>query len=518
MKKAVYFVSFLVFMSIELFAQYSFDWMIDAGNYNKTAAMSTTDSQDNLIVTGYWQSYTIFTRKISIDGTLLWEAEDASGVPGMYEKSYWTNCDANDNIYVVGKRYSMASGWEYPDAIIALKYSSGGVLLWKQLIPIAMLIGSQHPAFNVRSEVDINGNLYIGSFAATPSGVIFAKIDSGGNLLFTNTSVENSPRGFWSMRLKDDKVVVATGSTINGAAPIFVWDTSGTLLWTAAAQGQGAKDLEIDDAGNIFVISNLTNAVSPTSGEDISMTKYNAEGTQLWKKDYDFGGSEFPTRFVYSNGRLSGIAWGPSSPGAYFNWKTFQTDLDGTLLWNATYDGTAYNDEEPYFVTAAPNGEVIVTGKGGPSPDPNNPSYLQMVILQYSNTGTQDWIDTPNMYGGWGIGCRLASDNSLYAISTSNMTAYHYNPLQITNVNELNNPTEVNIFPNPFTDRFSVLTPKTDDQSTAFIYDNTGRLVFTYQLTGEQTEIDLSSLKNGFYFCRITSANFSRTIKIIKRL
>ncbi len=97
--------------------------------------MSAIDSQDNLIVTGYWQSYNIFTRKISLDGTLVWEAEDSSGLSGLYEKSYWTNCDADDNIYVVGKRYSIGSGWEYPDAIIALKYSPEGVLLWKQTDP-----------------------------------------------------------------------------------------------------------------------------------------------------------------------------------------------------------------------------------------------------------------------------------------------------------------------------------------------------------------------------------------------
>lgn len=328
MKKAAYSFALFMTISISLSAQYTLEWMTDAGNYSKTASMSAIDSQDNLIITGYWQSYNMYTRKISPDGSLMWETEDASGLSGLYEKPYWINCDTNDNIYVVGKRYSISSGWEYPDAIIALKYSPEGVLLWKQLIPVTLLIGSQHPGFNVRSEVDANGNLYIGSFAANPSGVIFAKIDAVGNLLFTNTSTVNEPNSFRSMRLHDDFVVLATGSSSPQLAPIYVWNTDGTIRWAAPAAGNGAFDTETDDSGNIYTISYLTNAVSPTSGEDITISKFNTAGNQLWKKDYDLGGTEFPIRFVYSNNRLSAISHGSSTPGAYFDWKTFQVDTD----------------------------------------------------------------------------------------------------------------------------------------------------------------------------------------------
>lgn len=518
MKKVIYILSLLAVFSSELIAQYTIDWMIEAGNYNKTAVMSAKDNSDNLIVTGYWQSYNIFTRKVSIDGTLLWDMADSSGIPGKYEKPYWTNCDANNNIFIVGKRYSIGSGWEYPDAIIALKYTSEGVLLWKQIIPVSMLIGSQHPAFNVRSEVDNNGNLYIGSFAASPAGVILVKLDINGNILFTNTSIVNSPLGFGSMRLKGNKVVLGTGSSITNVAPVYAWDTTGTILWTAAAVGRGANDVEIDDTGEVYLMSHLINAVSPTSGEDITITKFNSSGTQLWNKDYHFGGSDVPTSFVYSNNRLSAIGWGTStSASAYFDWKTFQVDTGGTLLWNATYDGTTYNDEHPYFITAKPNGEVLVIGKGGPSPDPSNLSYLQMVILQYSNTGTQIWIDTPNEYGGWGLGCMIASDNSLFAISSANMTAYHYNPAQFTNLNNIHDYYELKISPNPFTDRVYVQLQETDTPATAFIYDESGKQLYTFQLTSQRNELDLSALNSGFYFCQIRSIQLNQTLKLLKK-
>ena len=186
-------------------------------------------------------------------------------------------------------------------------------------------------------------------------------------------------------------------------------------------------------------------------------------------------------------------------------------------MWEAIYDGTTSNDEYPYYLAAKPTGEVIVTGKGGPSPDPNNLSYLQMVILQYSNTGIQDWIDTPNIYGGWGITGLIASDNSLYAISSSNMTAYHYHPDQFTAIHKLENQKEIQVFPNPFSDKLTIIVDSIDEQSMFSIYDNVGKLLKSFKLTQKQTNFDLSEIKSGVYFCRIASMNTNQTIKVIKK-
>ena len=114
--------------------------------------MSTVDSEDNLIVTGYWQNYQIFTRKYDISGNLLWEVADASGISGKYEKSNWINIDADNNILVVGNIYSYSSstGWDYPSDIVALKYSPSGALLWKTILPISITITSIN-RFNTHS-------------------------------------------------------------------------------------------------------------------------------------------------------------------------------------------------------------------------------------------------------------------------------------------------------------------------------------------------------------------------------
>lgn len=525
MKKTMIILGFFILVTTSnLFAQYTIDWMQSSGNYAKTSVMSVLDSSDKFIVTGYIQNNKIFTRKYDNSGNLQWEVADSSGIQGKYEKSNWINCDANDNIFVVGNRYSYSSstGWDYPDAIVAIKYSPSGTILWRTIIPIAITLTPMH-RFNTSSRVDNNGNLYIGTSIDIPSGAVLFKLDSNGNLIFTVSSTVNSPQNFRSMRLKDDKILIATGSTVTNVAPIYVWDTTGVLLWSAVATGRGATDVEIDESNNVYLLSHLMNVVSATSGADLNITKFNSAGIPLWNNNYDFGGYEFPTRFVYLNKRISIIGYGPSLPNAaYFDWKTMQTDTAGNILWHAIYDATSYNDEEPYNLLAKPNGDVIATGKGGPSPDPNNPSFIQMPIVLYSNTGNQLWIDTPNIYGGWGLACMLAGDNSLYAISSSNMTVYHYNNQSVSIENNLYQSNSVKVYPNPFSSLTTLELSATRKQNVSItVFNSVGKSVFQIPLQELQQgnniiNLDLKELINGIYFCYIKSNEDFKTVKLIK--
>jgi len=517
MKKLFTLTIFFLFIITNLQAQYSFDWMQGAGNYSKNSVMSTVDSEDNLIVTGYWQSYQIFTRKYDVSGTLLWEVADASGINGLYEKSNWINSDADNNILVVGNIYSHTSSWDYPGDIVALKYSPSGTLLWKTVIPISILINSVS-SFNCRSVLDDSGNLYIGT--SITDGATLYKLDTNGNLIFTTSSIINAPRNFSSMRIKDNKIALATGSATFGIAPVFVYDTSGVLLWTVAAEGFTASDVEIDENHNVYVLSSFEYS---SSGIDMRITKYNPDGDLIWDHDYDFGGTEISRKFVYLNNRISAIGYGSSSPSSpYFDWKTFQTDTDGTLLWYAIYDATTYNDEEPYHVLAKPTGEVIVTGKGGPSPDPNNPSFIQMPIVEYSNTGNQIWLDTPNIYGGWGLATMFASDASLYAISSSDMTVYHYNSEPLGLTNNLHNIASVKIYPNPVSSSTTLeFNIKETNNVQITIIDILGKAVINIpkqelQPGSIKINLDMTGLNNGLYFCQIKSNENLQTVKLIK--
>lgn len=419
MKKLIPLVSLMLSLSSTALAQYSTDWIRPADSYQKTGVQMVRDQQDNVIATGYWISYNLFTRKYNKFGVLQWEAVSASGIPSNYERPCWVTVDNNDNIFVAGYRYA---GTGTPVAIIVLKYNPQGVELWKKVIsPVNYLVG-----MSLRCEADNNGNLYVGAtgVGALP-GFALIKLDPDGNILFTQNSDVNAPKIFSSMRLKGNRIVLTSSSGSPSIAPVSVWDTAGNLLWTAGLQGRGGSDVEIDESGNIYLLTSFSNQVSPTSQMDISIYKFNPTGTQLWKKDFDFGGYEFSTRFAYAAGKLTVIGDG-SLASAYFDWITFQTDADGNMIWNTRYNETSGNDEQPYFLAAKLNGDVFVTGKGGPNYTVAGTPYLRMITLKYDSTGVRKWVDSVNVYSGWGLACTLASDSSLYVLSGTSMTVFHF--------------------------------------------------------------------------------------------
>ena len=263
--------SIIFISSSNAFAQYTLDWERNASFDQKQSVMSAVDSQDNVVVTGYLQSNAMFTRKYDISGTLLWEVSDSSGIQSIYEKPNWVNCDADNNILVVGNQYSIGTSYDFPNAIVALKYSPTGTLLWRTVIPISTLINST-TSFDCRSVVDASGNLYIGT--AIVGGVFLYKIDTNGNLIFSNSSQINAPKNFNGMRIRNNKIVVGTSSGTPNVSPVFVWDTSGTLLWTANAVGTLAADVEIDENENVYVLGSLYYLVNPITWDyDVKLTK-----------------------------------------------------------------------------------------------------------------------------------------------------------------------------------------------------------------------------------------------------
>jgi hypothetical protein len=189
------------------------------------------------------------------------------------------------------------------------------------------------------------------------------------------------------------------------------------------------------------------------------------------------------------------------------------------LLWSSPYiepTPLTASDSYPHYVLAKPTGEVLVTGVGGPTPNPNSPSFNQMPIVQYSNTGVQNWVSTPNIYAGTGLATMFASDGSLFAIGSRNMYVFHYNPTPLANTQV----TEGNLFsvaPNPFENTISIQLNDATLPTKATIIDITGKSLHTFDLNSENTTLDLSDLISGIYFCTFDSNNEIKTIKLVKK-
>lgn len=423
MKQLLFVLTCLSIASVNLFSQYSTDWIRPGDSYQKTGVMMARDNADNVIVSGFWTANNIYTRKYDKFGNQQWEVISTSGVPGNYEKPVWVNCDSSNNVFVTGYRYSLGQ-FNYPNALVILKYNPAGTLLWKNTIPMTIFVNNVI-SFNMRSEVDRDGNLYVGTVAVNPSGFVLIKLDPAGNTLFTSNNNLNGVTMFRSMRLKGDRVVFSGSSSNLSAAILVTWDTTGNALWTGSYLGQSGNDIEMDNSGNVYLLTSYPNQVSPTSGQDILIYKMNAAGSQLWVNNYDFGGYDFPTRFTYEGGRISVTGYGSISSG-YFDWITFQVNTSGTKIWDARYNETTVNDEQSLFITAKTNGDVFVTGRGGPDYNLLGSNYLRMITVKYDNTGARKWVDSVNIYSGRGMACTLASDSSLYVLSDAYTTAFHF--------------------------------------------------------------------------------------------
>ena len=515
MKKQLLLFVYALIMSSNAFAQYTLDWERNAGTEAKTSQMSAVDSQDNIIVTGYGATSSLYTRKYNISGTLLWETSDSSGINSIYEKSNWVSCDADNNVFVIGNLYSYSSSLqrEYPQSIVALKYSPTGALLWRTVIPISILITNQI-SFDCRSVVDASGNLYIGT--SINNGATLIKLDPSGTVVFTNSSTANNPINFNGMRIRNNKIAIVTSSPSQLVAPVFVWNTSGTLLWTADAGGAYAADVEIDENENVYVLSSLYYMPNPITWDyDPKLSKYSPTGSLLWSHTYAMGGYNFVHRMTYVNNRISAMGYGNASG---LKWFTFQTDTNGTLLWSSPYNEASpvtQSDSYPKYIIAKPTGEVIVTGVGGPTPNPNSPSFNQMPIVQYSNTGVQNWVSTPNIYAGTGLATAFASDGSLFAIGSRNMYVFHFNSNALGMEEATSNKTK--IAPNPFSEEITIQLNNFDATTKATIIDVTGKSLLNFELNSQNNTIDLSILTNGIYFCELVSNNKRETIKLIKK-
>jgi len=368
---------------------------------------------------------------------------------GKYQMARWVNTDNSNNIYVTGFKYSGTSTI-YTDTIIVLKYNASGTLQRKRNISHSWLGG-----LPMRSELDNSGNLYIGTVGLS-LGFTLIKLDSSGNTIFNVANASANNTSFASMRLKNNLVLMTSFAGNGGFVSACVFDTSGTFLWSTLFPSWGGMDVEIDDSLNCYILTRNLNQVSPSSNYDVEIFKFDSSGTLLNQYNYDFGNSnDFANRMTLVNGKITIIGPSIQAGNAYMDWIIFQIDLNGNKLWDARYDYTTSNDEKPSWVSARSNGDVYVSGQGGPDTiSVTGSHYLRYVTAKYRN-GVLQWVDA-NPYRGYiGVANVLDKNCGLYVLGETAMTAIHYmdSCAIVSSIQESNITAEIDLiiaYPNPF--------------------------------------------------------------------
>ncbi len=208
------------------------------------------------------------------------------------------------------------------------------------------------------------------------------------------------------------------------------------------------------------------------------------------------GGS--PTAMLYVDGVLettlavpnvnilsSGIFYMGADDDGYYH----QGEMDNVRLWSRALSATEIDDNKDSCLLGTENGLVALyqfeTGSG---------SNIVSDATSNGNNGTMTLMDI-NQSWVTGFTCLTAS-----------------NPTSIT---EANNDNNVQVYPNPFENKFTVQLPEnTTFPITLDVLDYLGRKVHSRVIESATTEIALDELAKGNYFLKV----FNETIQVVERI
>lgn len=451
----------------------------------------------------------LITIKYDAAGNTLWERHYS--MDGFSLRATWVAADGAGNVIVTGYPQTFSSN-PTETGLLTLKYDSNGTLLWTDFY--AATRGS-----TTRAIIDGTGNIFVTGKAWFGSyDYVTIKYTPGGARAWVD--VLDYQGGFHAPTSMDldvnGNLLVAGGGPAGNGMLTVLYDTNGTRQWVDARPGTGGFGVKWTNDGDFYLTGSLW---SQATSEDVRLLKFNASGALLWDRRYDFGHAELGTKLALDpTGNV--FVTGYESSGGYTNWITIKTNAQGDLLWSRIQDSHAENDESPGFMMAGPDGEVYITGIGGPSPIPFN-TYVQMVTLRYDADGTTAWTQKHWEWASRGVGAALANDGSCYAVGLGNSitTIKYAQPLAADVPGSAVGPEVVlqQNRPNPFrsSTRLSFSFPQAT-HARLVVCDVGGRLVRSlvdqeltagqHEITWDGTDENQRAVASGLYFYKLEQA------------
>lgn len=496
MTRSISTLFFSLFLTVALFADVSVDWMRDG---TATGVASTIDKDENMFVTSWDGS--IYLRKFDKFGNLQWETNYTTAI--LFNLLYPTavHCDSLGNATVVGYRYTNPTEGRTANAIIVLKYDPSGTMLWENIIEGSFsFFSNSFFRTNVSSVADINDNIFVAS-AGTVSGYPTTgfntiKITPDGAIDWVSSiNISGSSYHFVSnIRMQGNRIALAghTGYWLSNAV-IWVLDTNGNSKWTKTETGVGGVDASFDYTGKVYLLTS-----SPGFPGDVSLYKYKPNGTFMFHQVYDFGGAEIGWRIMPTpDNKMVILAYGTQTGiSSYVDWLTFKIKTSGVIVWSKRYDEHGNNDEIPSNMAVDSDGDIFVTGIGGPFPGGPNLGARQFVLVKYKSNGVKVWqynLDTINEYQS-GRDIEIDSKGNLFLLVDINSLTYHF--LDNTGTDPCSVPTGITV--SDITETSSIIS--WEPVINAYLYHIQYKTVTSpiwTSLTTDQTNISLSGLITG---------------------
>ena len=278
-------------------------------------------------------------------------------------------------------------------------------------------------------------------------------------------------------------------------------DENGEIVYKKTISGYPGKDdlpidLVKDNLNNVFCIAQSEDNVGVNN--HIAVIKINPNtGKAVWTKRVGEGTPGSETVVCASGNTLGGglaFAGNVTDGAAGRNAKIWRMNAAGNVLWNKTINNAAPGNFESCsdILFDESNGDVYAFGTTA-----NN-----IFITRYqSTTGSSiymklDGIDGEGLKGETSFGdvvCSILSNDG-----TSNyLTISKYSEINLRLPETVDATNNINCFPNPASGLLSItgLTENTEIQ----IMNSTGQVVFTQNVSNNNTDINIEQLPVGFY-------------------
>lgn len=302
-----------------------------------------------------------------------------------FDTIYGIDTDNQENFYITGVTAGNLAGdkqSEDLDTFVA-KYNKAGDRQWIRQIGQNVLFNAFNLAVNKETgDVFISG----ADLKETQEDDTFViKFDTNGQRQWTTETGTTGPLSFdesYGLTVANDGSVYAGG-------------------WTAG-------DLDpTDEAGNQGLYDNWLAKYDPQTGQEQWITQYGTDDYEwLWDVDTDSTGAVYTAGWTLGN--LAG-----ENQGEYDAYLT-KFDSEGSLLWKKQFGGAG--DDEAYSLHIDDSDRIFVGGYTDGSLQGENAGSFDAWIASYDQEGQQKWInqfgtsDRDELYG-------LTSDSSgnLYA-------------------------------------------------------------------------------------------------------
>jgi uncharacterized delta-60 repeat protein len=368
------------------------------GDYTDKYKIILLDNAQNVVVAGYTvrtgASRDWLLRKLnSGSGSAIW-TRTVEGLGGGADEINAMVLDASGNIFITGYQKSVDNG----DDIVTQKYDTNGNLVWS--VSYDNIIHGDEAALAIcldnAGNVIVTGETEVSGTPINTDNVTIQYSPTGTqNWVKTyNNGIGMDDKSVCVNADNNGNVYIA-GTSANGTDDDMVvikYDNAGTQLWKKVIdRGDNDKSVRfiLDASANIY----LTGRSKTGGNYDYYVIKYDQNGIKAWDYFYDYIEDDRPadiaidaTNSVY----ITGISdFDPSLTSSDYNYSTLKLNPSGSFAWSKSFAGSTFKDDLANAVTLDASGNVYVVGT---SEDVNG--IEDIVSIKYSSAGTMLWIAT----------------------------------------------------------------------------------------------------------------------------